>query len=96
MKKELKKLLKDWEYQTELLAGVFILKYFGKGTDNYWIGDDRSGVLCVNDYFFSLERVIQALRYSATKKQLFDYYGMETNATDKKPIRISFKNFVKI
>lgn len=97
-------MIKDWEYETDKIAEEFARKYFGKDNDNWWVADEIGGVLCVGDYFFSLERILDALKYGATRKQLFDYYEIELNVgmnnRSKKSVTeiigYNFKNFLKL
>ena len=101
MNKENKE-LKNWDKATDELAKVFIEKYFGKNyiydDDYYWIGsqDKDREVLAVNDYFFNLDRIVNAIRYNATEKQLFDYYDKEVEfALKNKEMKINFRNYIK-
>lgn len=57
----------------------------------YWIGNDIGGVLEISDYYFSFDRMKEALELNATEKQLFDYYDLEVEG---KP-DMNFKNYVK-
>lgn len=98
-KHEMKKALTEFDNATDSLAEVFVKKYFGKeyieDDTSYWIGsqDDDREVLRVGDYFFNLDRIIDALRYNATSKQLFNYYDLEVDS--EKELKINFKNYLK-
>ena len=94
--------LEKFDNATDALAKKFVDKYFGKDyiydDDYYWVGsqDQDREVLAVGDYFFNLEMIVDALRYKATEKQLFDYYDMELELGMKEEeIEVNFKNFVK-
>ncbi len=92
-----------WENATNDLAFEFKDKYFGKDcTDIWWIGNETGGVLTINDYYFNLDRIVEAMRYKATKKKLFGYYDLEIKAGYKKSnksiteiIGINFRNYLK-
>jgi len=94
--------LKQFDLACDELAIKFVNKYFGKDylfdDDYYWIGSDDEDreVLAVGDYFFNLDMIVDALRYKATKKDLFDYYDMEIELSykEEKP-EINFRNFIK-
>lgn len=100
-----KELINEWEHHTEGLAEEFARKYFGKDNENWWVAGEIGGVLCVNDHFFNLDRIIEALKYRATITQLFMYYELELEAGMKKPykeksiteiIGYNFKSYLKI
>ena len=87
--------VKEWEFSTQKLAKEFTRKYFGDDADNWWVGDDISGVYHVNGYFFDVSRMLQALKLNATLDQLIDYYDLEVEAFDNKKTLASFQNYVK-
>ena len=94
----------DWEVETNCIAEEFARKYFGRDNDNWWVAEDVGGVLCVGDYYFSFDRILEAIKYKATRKQLFDYYDMELEVGMKMKshksvteiIGYNFKNYIKL
>lgn len=89
--------LTKWEKATQELTDLFLEKYFDKDTDWYWIGNEVGSVLMANDYYFNLERIVSAIKYGATEKQLFDFYDKEMEAlTKNKEMKINFKNYVAL
>jgi len=97
MQKENKKWLKQWELATHNLTNVFTEKYFKNSvSDIYWVGDEVGGVLCVNDYFFDIGRISEAIRYNTSIKRLFEYYDKEIEfAMRDKDMPVSFKVYSK-
>jgi len=91
------KQLQLWEEATLELSLHFVERYFGDDvTDVFWISDIIGDVLVVNDYFFSLDFITDAIRYNATEKQLFDFYDLKLEFdTQDKPMEINFRNFIK-
>lgn len=83
--------LRNWEIATEVLADEFLDVYFETSTDCFWVGNTIGGVFAVNDYFFNLDRIVESLRYHASKKKLFEYYEKEL---EEKP-DINFYYFLK-
>lgn len=82
------------------IAKKFVRKYFDKDADWRWIADDIGGILEVGDYLFNLDKIVTALRYKATQKQLFDYYDMQTEVWTnqkvfKKRTLFSFTNYLR-
>lgn len=63
----------------------------GINLHGYWVGNDIGGILEISDYYFSFDRMKEALELNATEKQLFDYYDLEL----EEKIDINFKNYVK-
>lgn len=89
--------LELWEIATNNIKDVFVAKYFGKDTsDVYWIADDIGGVLAVNDFFFSLNDIIDYLKYNYSSKRMFEhyYYSLDCHNMNEHPINI--KNYKKI
>ncbi len=75
MKKEDKKWFKQWEIATQNITNIFTEKYFkGVISDIYWVADEVGGVLCVNDYFFSLGDITDFIRYDYKVEDMFKYY----------------------
>jgi len=94
MKKN-EKLLLEWEEITNGIVEFFIEKYFDK-PEWFWVGDEIGGILCVNDYFFDLDRILDCIRFNATAKQLFEFSEVEVEyRSENKPMITNFKNFVK-
>ena len=88
--------LKVWEEATDALANTFIRKYFDDDASCFWVGDEIGGMLAVNDYFFSLDRILEALRYAASDEQLFGYCELELEAAmEEKEVGISFRNYLR-
>ena len=90
------KLINNWEQATQAIADEFKSKYFKNYANDWWVNDDIGGVFQIGDYFFGLDRMIEALRYGATRKKLLEYYDYELELAMKieKP-KINFKNFIK-
>lgn len=86
-----------WEVATQNLANVFVKKYFGSSvSDVYWTNDEVGGVLVINDYFFNLDRIVDAMKYTASKKKFFEYYDSELDASmADKSLKVNFKNYLK-
>lgn len=88
--------LRSWEKETEALVGAFLRRYF-KGVDpeTYWVSGEIGGVLCVNDYFFDLQRIIEAMRYKPDVTNFFEYadYELHCLQTEGKKPKIDFMTF---
>ena len=91
------KQLQLWEEATLELSLHFVERYFGDDvTDVFWISDIIGDILVVNDYFFSLDFIREAIKYNATSRQLFDFYDLKLEFdTQDKPMEINFRNFIK-
>ena len=91
------KQLQLWEEATLELSLHFVERYFGDDvTDVFWISDIIGDILVVNDYFFSLDFIREAIKYNATSRQLFDFYDLKLKFdTQDKPMEINFRNFIK-
>lgn len=80
------------------LASKFIIEYFSdcNYSDYNWVADDVGGVLNVNDFYFSMADIVEAMKVRPTQKQLFDYYDYCMNQHLKqKNIDYNLKNFIK-
>ena len=92
------KVLENWEKATQEITEYFVEKYYkGYKPDWYWIGDTIGYIIDINDCFFSLERIVEAIRHNASEKKLFDFYDLELDfATKNKPMEINFENYLKL
>lgn len=83
-------LIKEFEIISESIGTYFCNKYFK--TDNFhFVADDRiDGPLYVNDYWFSLEDMLNYMKYKYTVKQMFEHYdyALEERTKDENPICI--------
>lgn len=88
--------LKRWEAATQRIVKIFVERYFGEDAEYWWVGKEVGGVLFVNDCWFGLRRIIEAVRYEADEHILFDYYELELAAYEKNEQQslVSFKNYV--
>lgn len=95
------KIIQNWKDATEAVAKVFTRKYFPTeryGKDTSWVGDEIGGIYCVSDYFFNIDRMLEALENDATIGQLIDYYDKELEyamENEGKSMRINFRNYVR-
>lgn len=92
------KVLTEWEKATEKLTQHFIEIFFKDvPTEKWWVGGDIGGCVSINDYFFDLDRIVEAIKYKATPEQLFDYQELEIDLArkNKKP-EVNFRNYLKL
>lgn len=91
--------LTAWNKATMDLTILFISRYFPDYEDDaYWIGQEIGGVLSINDFYFDLPRIKEAIEYNATSDQLIDYYYAETKMDDNLniiPLKVNFRNYLK-
>lgn len=73
-----KKPLRNYQKACNQLAAHFIGDYFDDCTLTYndfdWVGDDIGGVLHVNDFYFSMSDIYEAMKLKPEKDKFFDYY----------------------
>jgi len=91
--------LKAYYKAIEDLANIFCKKYFGE--DCYdpedWVGGDIGGILNVGDYFFNMSDIEEALKFKASRKELFGFYDyrLEIALGEKETPAVNFKNYLK-
>lgn len=88
-------LIKQYEKIVGHTLDYFIVKYFGKleDVDYYWIGNHIGGCCHINDYFFSVEEMLDYMRNSATQKQMFDHYDYALNEEEQDRTPLTFKHY---
>lgn len=87
-----KKVLEDWRKATGEVTRVFVEKYFAEtGNDSYWVNDKVGTIFFINDLFFSVDRMIEALELGAKYEHLSQYNDLMVLGDPP----ISFSNFVK-
>lgn len=82
-------LIKEYERIAESVGAYFCSKYFK--TDDYdWVGSQIGGVLMVGDYFFSLETMLDYMRYKYGVDKMFEHYdyALDIAMQEKHPICI--------
>lgn len=82
-------LIKEFEIISESIGAYFSNKYF-KSDDYWWVGGDIGGTLSVGDYYFSLETMLDYLRYKYGVNKMFEHYDYALGEAmkDKHPICI--------
>ena len=92
------KKLKNYYNAVEELTKLFCNKYF-KGVYEYdvndWVGGDIGGIICINDYWYSLSNIEIAIKYKATKKELFDYYDISYERSINGKKCVSLKTYLE-
>ena len=89
-----KDILTNWNTATQMLADAFVEKYYGEdATYTYWVGGEVGDIFFINDDFYDVTRMRQALELNATLEQLQDYQEMEMEI-EARP-KVNFKNYVK-
>ncbi len=96
------KTIKKYENACNKIVLEIFKAYFSEyetieyGYDWFWVSDTVGDVLCIGDYYFSLDDMITALRYNCPEKQFFDWYDhcLSLAREDKKP-EVNFKNYIK-
>lgn len=83
--------IKQHEIAANQIADFFIKKYFGipRPNDFYWVGGQVGSVAHINDYYFDLLEMIEYLKNSASRKQLFDYYDYALNEERTRPYSVT-------
>jgi hypothetical protein len=76
-------MLGTYELACDELAQYFVVKYFGKEAEYYWIGDEIGGVIDINERFFSIDDMVNFLRYKYSAKMLFKYYDEKLECDSK-------------
>jgi len=72
--------LKAYEKAANNLARAFVEKYYGDAADFddpdtcWWVADHAGGVIAVNDYFWSMGDIHEAMRLDAPVDKLFKWY----------------------
>ena len=98
MSKNMSKYLKNYYNAVEDLTKYFCKKYFKDVYEydvNDWVGCDIGGIICINDYWFSLNNIETAIAYKATEKELFGYYDYSYEKHVAEKGCISFEHYLK-
>ena len=92
------KYLKNYYNSVEELTKHFCKKYF-KGVYEYdvndWVGCNIGGIIFINDYYFDFKNIVIAIKYKATKKELFGYYDFSYEKHIAGENCISFEQYLK-
>ena len=82
-------LITQFENISEQVAKYFCNKYF-KSDDYWWVAEQKGGVLSIGDYYFSLETMLDYLRYKYGVDKMFEHYdyALEEAMHDRHPICI--------
>lgn len=69
--------LNTWEKATQELADAFVEKYYGEdASDVYWISDEIGDILAINDQFWNVGNMVEAIRWKCSEERLFEWYEL--------------------
>lgn len=86
------KILKTYYQSCRDIAEEFNKKYFDGEADMNAIGGELDGVWGVNDFFFDIQNMAQALEYKFSLDELMSWYYQWTDSDESK-IRVNMKNW---
>ena len=78
------------------IADFFTTKYFKNYSERWWIGDDVGGVMGINDYFFTMDDMLDYLKYKYSFKLMDKHYWYTIDAYEKKKTRICIRDYKKL
>lgn len=99
MKYRYKRILTNYHKACEAIKDEFIEVYYIEcatksiQVENYWIADEVGGVCFINDYFWDLATMVEALKCGPTPDQLFKWYE---DRQEKRQLNITLKNYLKL
>ena len=88
--------LNAYENGCNALARVFVQRYFPDyEPEMEWVADDIGGVLCVSDFYFGINFMLEAMRLLPEPDILFDfyYYQVECASSNIHP-NFNLKNYI--
>lgn len=84
-------ILTNYELACESIALEFTLQYYADvDSEFYWIGDQVGGLLSVNDEFYDMQFMVEALRLKIGVKKMFEYYEYKMDPKVKSPNKMEY------
>ena len=91
------KLLDNYFKSCEEVKKTFIKKYFKETpTGCYWIADRIGEVLMLNDYFFDMQIMVDALLFNVSEKKFFEWYEYQLKESMENRSPINLVNWIKL
>jgi len=87
------KTLKNYYQACFDLAEEFNKIYFNGVADKFAIGGELDGVWGINDYFFDIQQMAQAIEWELTEEELFDWYEQWVDVDEVDQGRMNIKNY---
>ena len=93
------KTLQKFDKVCNELKDEFVEKYFSdkdykvEDMEIWWVADKIGRMLCIGDYFFNFDDIVEALRLEPTQAQLFGWYYW--NMEEHKPA-YNLKSWIKL
>jgi len=89
------KMLKQFNRLADLIAKKFVKVYLDGAGNFYWIGNDRTGIIEINDHFIYLADMVFALE-NEVEADIFSEYQRCTAEGQYIPLRRYYINNKKI
>lgn len=91
-------LKEEYESIIERITIYFASKYFKDyvydNTD--WVGNEIGGVICINDYWFTPENMLDYLKHKYSAKKMFEHYDYAMNRKEKGKTVVNIRNYKKL
>ena len=88
-------LIEQYEDISEQIAKYFCNKYFK--TDEYdWVSNQKGGVLMIGDYYFSLENMLDYLKYKYGVDKMFEHYDYALDMAMKDEYPICIRDYKRL
>jgi len=88
--------IEEYNAICDRIANIFVLKYFDKDADCWWLADEVGGVTFINDYFFSMSDILEYMKYGYSKKMMFERYEYTIDCIYKDISPTNIKNYKKL
>ena len=91
------KIINDYFNACEEIKKAFLKKYYkGIEDDCHWVADRIGEILFINDHFYDMEFMVDALSLNVPVKKMFEYKDYEIKELENKKIPINFINWLKL
>lgn len=88
-------LINEFERISQSIGAYFCSKYF-KTDDYWWVAEQIGGTLSVGDYYFSLESMLDYLRYNYGISKMFEHYDYALGEAMKDKYPICIRDYKKL
>ena len=89
--------IEEYNAICDRIVQIFVNKYFEDGdVKAFWIADDIGGVICINDYFFSMSDMLEYMKYKYTYLNMFEHADYCLDCAYKNISPTNIKNYKKL
>ena len=88
--------IKEYNAICNIIVDIFVKKYFNKDAERWWVADEVGSGISIDDCYFSMEDILEYMKYKYSKKKMFERHEYTVDCAFKNISPTNIKNYKKL